>query len=333
MSDLNTLKTLIDQSFTAVSEKGVTVTGAKRKTLPAKIAEISEGCPALPDLVAGGTYKKTDNTPVVISAISGETTAIRLLVAATGPMKTALVLTFSGSPVIDWGDGTTTTPTSGTAAVHQYDGVNPIPCGRPWGVYLITVTGGTVTAIASSQTRDDWGGAIGNIVSVAVKSAALTSIAGILYSNSALVRHYLTEAYYVDAPVTSFSFALNNSNQFRSVYLKSAQLAPFAQFVGLGTSGVTTLDLSNVRVNGDLTITTFFINATSILFNPENTELGNINIQYNSLSVDGFVALFESLPTVTGKTIQIGGSVAALALTAEQIAVATGKGWTVTRSY
>lgn len=333
MSDLNTLKTLIDQSFTAVSEKGVTVTGAKRKTLPAKIAEISEGSPSLPDLVAGGTYKKTDGSPVVISAISGETSAIRLLVAATGPMKTALVLTFTGTPVIDWGDGTTTTPTNNVAAVHTYDGVNPIPCNRPYGVYLITITGGSITAISSSPNTADWGGAVGNLVAYALKSTTLTTCASL--GSPSVVYQYMVEDVYVRAPLTTLGFLLLYGYAVRrfAAVATGASAVPLINYGSSAGCLAPTFDFSESKISGDVTLTRICANATSILFNSANTELGNVNIQYNSLSVAGLVALFASLPTVTAKTLQIGGSVAALALTAEQIAVATAKGWTVTRTY
>lgn len=335
MSDLNTLKTLIDQSFTAVAAKGVSVSGVKRKNLPAKIAEISTGSPTLPDLVAGGTYHKHDGTPVVINPISGETTAIRLLVAATGPMRTALVLTFTGSPVIDWGDGTTTTPTSGVAAVHQYDGVNPIPCGRPWGVYYITINGGTVTAIASSASRDDWGSAVGNIISVAIKSTTISNIEFLVRSNGASIFQYAVENLYYNVPnILSFNQIFSVANRILNASLICPTAKTFSAFAQSVTpSQIVAFDGSQCMVLSDFIAPYFFGYASSIFFNPANTELGNVNIQYNSLSVSGFVALFNSLPIVTAKTIQIGGSAAALALTAEQLAIATNKGWTVTRSY
>lgn len=62
-----------------------------------------------------------------------------------------------------------------------------------------------------------------------------------------------------------------------------------------------------------------------------------LDLSQTSLSVSGAVALFASLPDVTGQsgysnycTITITGTPAASGLTAEQIAVATDKGWTVT---
>lgn len=62
-----------------------------------------------------------------------------------------------------------------------------------------------------------------------------------------------------------------------------------------------------------------------------------IDLSPTALTVAGAVALFDSLPDVTGQTnyatyctITITGTPAASGLTAEQIAVATDKGWTVT---
>lgn len=333
MSDLGTFRTLIRNSMAAVKNKGVSVIGAELQTLPAKIAEIPTGSPSLPDLVAGGTYRKQDGTPVTISAISGETSAIRLLVAATGPMKTALVLNFTGTVTIDWGDGTTTTPTSGVAAVHQYDGVNPIPCNRPYGVYYITITGGSVTVIASSTNTADWGGIVGNIVAYALKSTTLTTCSSLGASTS--VFQYMVEDVYVRAPLTTLGFLLLYGYSVRrfAAVATGASAVTLINYASAAGCLAPTFDFSESKILGDVTLQRICANATSILFNPTNTEIGNINIQYNSLSVAGFVALFNSLPTVTAKTLQIGGSVAALALTAEQIAIATAKGWTVTRSY
>lgn len=331
MSDLGTIRTLLRNSLAAVGEKGVTVAGSQLQTLPAKIAEISTGSPTLPDLVAGGTYHKQNGTPVVITPISGETTAMRLLVAATGPMKTGLILQFTGAVTIDWGDGTTSSPTNNVAIGHSYDNVNPIPCGRSYGVYYVTITGGSVTYIASASDEALWGGRVGNILCVALKSTALTSAVSILRNVS--IASNCCECLYLNTPnATSYNFIFHEI--FSLMHLTF--IGGTATFQTLASSARTTiaaLDMRNIKINGDFSLPNFFAYTTSILFNPANTELGNINIQYNSLSVAGFVALFNSLPTVTAKTLQIGGSAAALALTAEQIAVATAKGWTVTRSY
>ncbi len=57
-----------------------------------------------------------------------------------------------------------------------------------------------------------------------------------------------------------------------------------------------------------------------------------INVSYTGLDQNALVALFNSLPTVTaGQVINITGATGAAALTSEQLAIATDKGWTVTR--
>ena len=57
-----------------------------------------------------------------------------------------------------------------------------------------------------------------------------------------------------------------------------------------------------------------------------------INVSYTGLDQNALVALFNSLPTVTaGQIINITGATGASALTAQQLAIAINKGWTVTR--
>ena len=57
-----------------------------------------------------------------------------------------------------------------------------------------------------------------------------------------------------------------------------------------------------------------------------------INVSSTGLDQAALVALFNSLPTVTaGQVINITGATGAASLTAEQLAIATNKGWTVTR--
>ena len=55
-----------------------------------------------------------------------------------------------------------------------------------------------------------------------------------------------------------------------------------------------------------------------------------IQITDGGLSRTALVELFESLPTVTGKTIDIKRNPGTASLDAADIAIATGKGWTVT---
>jgi hypothetical protein len=54
-----------------------------------------------------------------------------------------------------------------------------------------------------------------------------------------------------------------------------------------------------------------------------------INISYTNLNQAALVQVFNDLPTVTAKTINITGALGAAALTAPERAIATGKGWTI----
>jgi hypothetical protein len=55
----------------------------------------------------------------------------------------------------------------------------------------------------------------------------------------------------------------------------------------------------------------------------------HIDIKYTALGQAALVQVFNDLPTVTGKTIDITGAAGAAALTAGERAIATGKGWTI----
>lgn len=73
--------------------------------------------------------------------------------------------------------------------------------------------------------------------------------------------------------------------------------------------------------------------ATLRLTNATSTFTGSspqISVTNQSLSQSALVDLFNDLPTLTGKTINITGCLGAAALTAPERAIATGKGWTIT---
>jgi hypothetical protein len=74
--------------------------------------------------------------------------------------------------------------------------------------------------------------------------------------------------------------------------------------------------------------------ATGLRFtNPSSTYAGTspqINISYTNLETGSLVDVFNDLPTLVGKTINITGASGASSLTAGQRAIATGKGWTIT---
>ena len=69
--------------------------------------------------------------------------------------------------------------------------------------------------------------------------------------------------------------------------------------------------------------------SSSAPFNGSGTQ---IDIRYTGLDRAALVTLFNSLPTVTGSQIcNITGATGASDLTASDLAIATAKGWTVTR--
>ncbi len=54
-----------------------------------------------------------------------------------------------------------------------------------------------------------------------------------------------------------------------------------------------------------------------------------IDIRYNSLGQAALVQVFNDLPTIVSKTINITDNPGAALLTAPERAIATGKGWTI----
>jgi len=96
-----------------------------------------------------------------------------------------------------------------------------------------------------------------------------------------------------------------------------------------------TLDLSTC-----LTTLTMFVSTTAnslrgLIVNPLGTWTGTspqIDIYSSGLDRTALVALFNSLGTVTGKTIRITNSLGASSLTAADLLIATNKGWTVNKT-
>jgi hypothetical protein len=83
-----------------------------------------------------------------------------------------------------------------------------------------------------------------------------------------------------------------------------------------GNSATTKVALSTLRLS----------NASS-LFAGTSPQ---INVSYSNMGQAALVDLFNDIPTLTGKTINITGATGAAALTAPERAIATGKGWTIT---
>jgi hypothetical protein len=105
---------------------------------------------------------------------------------------------------------------------------------------------------------------------------------------------------------------------------------------GVGAYELPTLDFytkfSKLTLNG---ISTRLTKLTSLRLrnNGSGQYAGTspqIDISYTSLGQAALVQVFNDLPTITAKTINITGASGAAALTAGERAIATGKGWTIT---
>ena len=83
-----------------------------------------------------------------------------------------------------------------------------------------------------------------------------------------------------------------------------------------GTSATTMVSVSGVRLTN-----------TGSLYGGTSPQ---INISYTMLGTSSLVDVFNDLPTLSSKTINITGASGAATLTAGQRAIATGKGWTIT---
>jgi hypothetical protein len=123
---------------------------------------------------------------------------------------------------------------------------------------------------------------------------------------------------------------LGNPSTSSTVYLSATGFLTFAS----SFTGTTDLysKFSKLELQGSAT----YRSAISGL-RLRNTGTGQyagtspqIDISYTNLSQAALVQVFNDLPTVTAKTINITDSTGAAALTGPERAIATGKGWTIT---
>lgn len=106
---------------------------------------------------------------------------------------------------------------------------------------------------------------------------------------------------------------------------------------GTGSRNILTLDFyckfSKLELQGTGTGTDLSKLSTLRLRNGGSGQYGGtspqINISFTNLSQAALVQVFNDLPTVTAKTINITSATGAAALTAGERAIATGKGWTI----
>lgn len=103
-----------------------------------------------------------------------------------------------------------------------------------------------------------------------------------------------------------------------------------------GSSYTGTLDFYTKFAKLELQGTSATIKSSLTGLRLRNTGAGQyagtspqINISYTNLSQAALVQVFNDLPTITAKTINITGASGAAALTPAERAIATGKGWTI----
>ena len=104
-----------------------------------------------------------------------------------------------------------------------------------------------------------------------------------------------------------------------------------------GSREITSLDFnckfSVLNLNGSGTGTNLSKLSSLRLRNSGSGQYGGaspqINISFTNLSQAALVQVFNDLPTITAKTINITSATGAAALTAGERAIATGKGWTI----
>lgn len=105
-----------------------------------------------------------------------------------------------------------------------------------------------------------------------------------------------------------------------------------ATIVGSLQSATFSCKFSVFRNNG-ISGTTFNLQNLRLLNSATGQYLGTspqIDVSYTMMGQAALVQLFNDLPTVTAKTINITAAAGASSLTAGERAIATGKGWTIT---
>ena len=145
---------------------------------------------------------------------------------------------------------------------------------------------------------------------------------------------------------------LANTNP-SSMFANCHSLGSNTNLENIGTTGATQTNANNfITFNENTTLTSFNATRSYSVFGilggvgaltklnslRLNQATGStwggsspqINISYNDLGQAALVQVFNDLPTVSGKTINITGCTGAAALTAPERAIATGKGWTIT---
>ena len=159
-----------------------------------------------------------------------------------------------------------------------------------------------------------------------------------------------TEQIEINKPIVTTNIGTNHNQNlalFRASQIKEIPLIDYSKAVNLNfflanckNLKPTILDLrdaiylTRIRMFG--ASSAFISGLKGLLVSSQapfdSTAAPQIEVKYTGLDQAALVALFNSLPTVTdSQEIDVTGTTGAGDLTAEDIAIATGKGWTVTR--
>lgn len=120
---------------------------------------------------------------------------------------------------------------------------------------------------------------------------------------------------------------------FSGIGVSAASVDATTAFLSCNFDGVVDLSsakLYQVRTSG---LAERLSNVTGLTFHASSVFGGaspQINVGYTMMGRTALVALFNLLPTLVGKTINITGCIGTADLTAGDRAIATGKGWTIT---
>ena len=147
-------------------------------------------------------------------------------------------------------------------------------------------------------------------------STSLTTIENIFNSCTALTA--ITNSNTIGTSNTAAAvYVLGNNAFLNCMKLQSIDLVcKFSKFIAQGVSASVKSNINSIRLR----------NNGAGQYGGTSPQ---INISFTDMGQAALVQLFNDLPTITAKTINITSCTGAAALTPAERAIATGKGWTI----
>ena len=185
--------------------------------------------------------------------------------------------------------------------------------------------------IAANQTK---------LKNVVIKNASAVENADGAFSSSSSIEHIEFDNVNTGSNA-NFSYMLNRCSSLKKIptmdYTSATNMAGFiANAVPLENTYLDLSQASGLKIIGFYGDSSHFVSGLKgIVVSSSAPFDGNspqINVSYTGLDRAALVALFNSLPTVTNSQVcNVTGCTGAADLTESDLAIATGKGWTVTR--